>query len=207
MSEETPDKTRRHRMKRARRGIIQAIQRLEDSMELGRVARKNARAAAFGAIRALTNAIDELYPVPVKPIPPSQKTLLHLSEVADEKEFKAELISIAPQTWDNVEVQAFAAWFLENHGEHARPVIVRPGHGKTWDDLGIYLYDAGRPLLTLNVPAIHVQLWETLRQMTRSPGAKNTERSRIRGLYKVAQAWSASEWREPLQEGEQSNGS
>lgn len=185
------------KIKLAQRKLTKAIRALDP--EAGRVARRNARGRVFAAIKSLECAIDaefELKPKAKKP-----ETLKAMAERLTPSGFRRKLMDIAPEAWDPGEVQLFTAWILDTYGLTPRPVALSDrGHGIAEDLIEI---DA-----RATVKARHVQLWLYLGQAIarvqssaqRNQAQRVRDRAWVRGMFRVAEAWGATEWREHLTE-------
>lgn len=184
------------KIKLAQRKLAKALRTL--APEAGRVARRNARARVFAAIKSLEHAIDADFPLEPKKAKRVDTALKACSERMTAVGFARELQKIAPETWDPLEVQLFANWWLNKCGREVRPVVLdetnrHVNRRAVGDEILIAKSE--------DVGLRYVRLWDYLAWNTVRaifPAQKYTERALVRAMFKIASAWNAQEWREYL---------
>lgn len=100
--------------------IKQALRRLEKAE--GRIARRNARRATFGAMRSLRLAVDRDYPAIEKPSKPVDRVG---SAVRSETWRFVEYRIVKPgrKAWDRAKAEGFNAWFAQREGLALKPLV------------------------------------------------------------------------------------
>jgi len=181
---------------KAQRKLKSAISALERKKG-GRIARRTARAAVFGALKSLEYAIDAEYPLEPKAKPP--ETMKQLGERLTVTGMYRKLKDLAPERWDPIEAQTFANWCLDKRGGVARPIALCA------DTKGV---DALEPDLCVAIIASEdrerrwADLWKRIAWDTRalngSVPLRATRQSRrwVRAMAEVYEAWLSPEWRE-----------
>jgi len=185
------------KIKLAQRKLAKALRALDP--DVGRVARRNARARVFAAIKSLEHAINADVPLEPKVRKQANKALRACSERMTAVGFRREIRKIAPQAWNQTEAQLFANWILDQHGIAVRPIVLRA------DRVVARMLES-----EMEIPAPpewpiserYVRLWELLGAVLarRYATYKASERAIVRRTFQVVQAWGATEWREHLAE-------
>lgn len=103
------------------RKIEKAIKALEKTAASGRVARRNARAKVFGAIKSLENAVEAKFPLEPKPL---ADDVLAKARRMTWRGFLVDVKSVMPEAWDIEKANAFYAAECDLFNVTPKPIMV-----------------------------------------------------------------------------------
>jgi len=158
-----------------------------------RIARRNARWLAFGALRSIRLAIDRVFPV----IPKPARAAAPDAKVAGKSWREVEYMMLKPgkRVWDRADAEAFNVYLGELDGHPAKPIRfdINPGN-RLW---GQHTKDAIRlKPLPAGASWRDAQLWRTfLHELAhyRVHGHGRAFRVELLRVYKLWRAFNAAE--------------